>query len=622
MSESESSNTAPAADRWLTRVLTPAAVIGALVVGLLLGNLGSTGSEDKDTDSASETGEETIWTCSMHPQIRSPEPGQCPICGMDLIPADQMSDNPYRVTLSERSVALAKLQTTAVGRSDERPEIRLLGRVDIDENRVRTVTPWTAGRIDRLFVRETGAQIRRGQIVARLYSPEVYAAMRDLIQATKQAKKLAGGLHGSQELASATLESARERLRLLGVPEREISGVEKSGKAPKDIEVRSSSAGTVIERLVDQGAYVQAGTPLYRVADLSGVWVQMDAYESDLPHLAIGQQVTLTVQSLPGEPFTGKISFIDPVVDHRTRTVQVRVEVDNEEGHLRPGMFAEALIETKTGEMHRLVVPASAVLFTGRRSVVYVEVPKAASPTYELRQVELGPRSGPVYPVRSGLAEGERVVTQGAFVLDADLQLGGGRSMMTLADDVSRGLARIEVPAEFARGLAPMVEDYLTVHEALASDDLDKAKAGLSSLDEHVKKFEATGSRQARDAWDAIAQPLSAHAKHGAGSKDIEDLRAAFEHVGIQVSILLQRFGNVTDRPLAVAHCPMSFEGRGADWVQRGTTIANPYFGSAMHRCGSIEATVKPGEALVLELDPAARPPAPEHDHSAPDHQH
>lgn len=610
-----------ASARLIARLITPLAVVGALVVGLMLGSLGSgTVDESADAEGAGDEGEAEVWTCSMHPQIRSPEPGQCPICGMDLIPAGEISDSPYRVTLSERSRALAKVRTTTVERSDERPEIRLLGRVAIDENRVRTITPWTAGRIDRLFVRETGAEIRRGQIVARLYSPEVYAAMRDLIQATKQAKKLAGGLHGSKELATATLESARERLRLLGVPDREITGVEKTGTAPKDIEVRSSSAGTVIERLVDQGAYVQAGTPLYRVADLSGVWLQMDAYESDLPHLAIGQPVTLSVQSIPGEPFTGKISFIDPVVDHRTRTVQVRVEVDNAEGSLRPGMFAEALIETKTGATHDIVVPASAVLFTGRRSVVYVEVPDAEAPTYELRQVELGARSGPVYPVRSGLAEGENVVIQGAFVLDADLQLRGGRSMMTLTDDVSRGLARIEVPVEFARGLAPMVEDYLSVHEALASDASDEAKAALTRLRERAQAFEPTGSREARDAWAAIAQPLAAHAKQGAEATDIEQIRAAFEHVGTQVALLLQRFGNTTDRPLALAHCPMSFEGRGADWVQRGTTIANPYFGSAMHRCGSIEATVKPGEALVV--DPETSAPPADHDHAGAAHEH
>ena len=603
-------------DELVPRLLTPAAVIGALIVGLAFGGLFGGGSEEPESDGHEHAEAEEVWTCSMHPQIRAPKPGQCPICGMDLIVADQESESPYRVTLSERSAALAQLRTTEVAKGDQRPEIRLLGRVDIDENRVRTVTPWTGGRVDRLYVRETGATIKRGQVVARLYSPEVYAAMRDLVQATKQAKKLAGGLHGSQDLAEATLESARERLRLLGVPDRTITNIEKTGKAPKDIEIRSQAGGTVIERLVDQGAYVQAGTPLFNVADLSAVWVQMDAYESDLPHLAVGQEVTLSVQSLPGEPFSGKVSFIDPVVDHRTRTVQIRVEVDNEDGRLRPGMFAEALIETGADKTARVVVPASAVLFTGRRSVVYVEVTDASAPTYELRQIDLGPRAGPFYPVRSGLEEGERIVTQGAFVLDADLQLRGGASMMALPDDIARGEPRIEVPKAFGVALAPIIDGYLAGHEALASDDLDAAKAAIARLEDATKAFEAKGSREAKDLWAEVSQQLLAHAEHTRGAGDIDEARKAFEQLGLEVRRLLERFGNFGDDPLALAHCPMSFDGRGADWIQRGTTIANPYFGSAMHRCGEVTATVKPGEVLVATAAPKQAPASHEgHQH-------
>ena len=205
-------------------------------------------------------------------------------------------------------------------------------------------------------------------------------------------------------------------MRLLGVPDSEIKEVEQSKKAPDRVKIRSPFGGTVLERLVDEGAYVSAGSPLFHVAELSRIWVQIDAYENDLPHLRVGQRVVVEVDAMPGESFSGRIAFIDPVLDKKKRTAQVRVEVSNKEGQLRPGMFAQAIIETQVEQkLSQLVIPESAPMFTGRRSVVYVEVPGQPSPTYQARTVRLGPRSGPVYPVLSGLSEGEHVVDTGRF---------------------------------------------------------------------------------------------------------------------------------------------------------------------------------------------------------------
>ncbi len=601
---------------FLRRSRGVAAALAAIVVAFWLGTgIGpDRSSRSPDPPTTTQAEDTAFWTCAMHPQIRVDESGQCPICGMDLVAGTRTDANEHagqspRVTLSEHAKALARIKTTRVGRTEARGEIRLLGHVDYDETRLRTITPWTAGRIDRLHVRVTGTKVKRGQSIATLYSPEVYAALRDVVVAARQAEALASGKHGSGALARQALESARERVRLLGVPDSTINRVVKTKEAPTKVTIRSSVAGTILERLVEEGDYVQVGMPLYNVADLSNVWIQIEAYESDLPHLSAGQDVLVEVQSLPGETLRGKIAFIDPVLDNSTRTARVRVEVDND-GRLRPGMFAAAVIEIGAAEsLAQMVIPATAPLFTGRRSVVYVEAPGHDRPTYELRVVRLGARAGPVYPVLSGLSEGERVVTEGAFVIDADLQLAGGRSMMTLADDERSALGAVpNVSLEFRASLAPVVTRYLDAGRQLAADDLDAARKSLEELATVVNKLELTGPRAALEAWQPVASQLSGHARQAAQTSAEGELRSAYERVSLSVIFLLRRFGNPMDAPLKLAFCPMAFDSRGAQWVQDDTAIANPYYGAAMLRCGDAHATVLPGEALAVAVE--TKPPA------------
>lgn len=607
---------------WRKRALIVASVLIAFAVGVGIGDSDAPPEpiDPVPTEATHDHGtqSDTVWTCSMHPQIRMDEPGQCPICGMDLIPAtsddsgDDEESGAEMVQLSPRAKALAAIETAPVRRANSSAELRLLGRIDYDETRIRTVTPWTAGRIDELRVQVTGARIKRNQIVATLYSPEIYSAMRDLVAAADQAKRLEEGLHGSAERAQGALEASKERLRLLGVPSAQINQVLRSKKPPTHVQIRSPFAGTVIERLVDEGQYVEAGTPLYRIADLSRLWIQIDAYETDLPHLRVGQEVVVKVDALPGEPFTGRTAFIDPVVNERERTARVRVEVDNPDGRLRPGMFAVALVETEPSKgPSPLVIPESAPLFTGRRSVVFVEVPAKERPTYELRVVRLGARAGSVYPVLAGLNEGESVVSQGAFVLDADLQLRGGRSMMTMADDVtSAPPAAPPVSSEFRKELRPIVEAYLQTQDLLANDQLDEARGGLRRIAEHTNKAHPKGSRKAEEAWQKVASALVGHSRHGASSSDEGELRKAFEKVSAQITDLFRLFGNPLDTAARLAFCPLAFDAKGAEWIQKDGPLANPYYGQAMLRHGEFRATVLPSERLGASVEPDRPSPA------------
>ncbi len=565
-----------------------------------------------------------VWTCAMHPSVRLDAPGACPICGMDLIPLDAgASGTPGggadsdRVVLGERARALARVRTTAVQRQTAAADVRLLGRVEPAESTRRNVTTWVGGRIDRLRVNTTGERVRRGEVIATLYSPEVYSAHQDLLTAQAQVERLAGAPAAARDAARAALDAARERLRLLGVPDDELAQMATADQPTRALAIRSPFAGTVIERVATEGAYVQTGATLYRVADLGTLWVQLEAYESDLPRLAVGQAVALTVEALPGETFEGRVAFIEPTVDARKRTARVRVEVGNADGRLRPGLFAEATVAAVADGTAPLVVPATAPLFTGRRSVVYVETDTADGTAYAPRTVRLGPRLGEVYPVVSGLSAGERVVTRGAFAIDADLQIRGGASMMALSDEAP---AAAEDPVVTLTGaeratLRPAMAAYLEVQRALAADDHAAAVAAAERLGAALAPV--TLPDRAATAWRPVADALRQHAAHIALSRDLEGARGGFEPLSAAAESLLRRFGNPLDTPLQVAFCPMAMDNTGARWVQQGAVIDNAYFGASMRSCGEIRSAVDPGTHLA---GGAAPPPAPGSPHAG--HQH
>jgi len=539
---------------------------------------------------------DTLYTCSMHPQIRQDTPGTCPICGMDLVPVQQgqaTAGRGDRVVLSERARALARLQTTEVRREgDAAAEVALRGRVVPDERTRKNVTTWVGGRIDRLHVNTTGEEVHAGQVVATLYSPEVYAAHQDLLTARGQVQRLAGGTSAALQAASVALEASRERLRLLGVPGWELERMESADKPTQAVALRTPFGGTVIERVATEGSYVQTGATLYRVADLSKLWVELDAYESDLPQLAVGQSVALEVEGTTGLQ-QGTVAFIDPTVDPQRRTATVRVELDNPEGQLRPGLFAEAVVSSSPGGSAPLVIPVSAPLFTGKRSVVYVEIDDGEVLAYAPRTVRLGPRLGEVYPVLAGLEEGERVVSRGAFALDADLQIRGGPSMMMAPDDRDAA-AEVPLDAEELSRLAPVLQRYLAVQRALAEDDHAAASAAAAQLQQAVGSVALVG--EAAAAWDGLEESLQGAAGQVAGSTDIKGARRAFEPLSAAVETVLTVFGNPLDAPLQLAFCPMAHDNAGASWIQQGDKVDNAYFGAAMRTCGEIEHELAPGE--------------------------
>lgn len=362
-----------------------------------------------------------VWTCSMHPQIHLDKPGKCPLCGMDLILLNQndASIDPDAIHLTKEATELANVLTSVVTKQKPVKEIRLYGKVQADERLLQSQVAHIPGRIEKLSVNFTGERVRKGQTLALIYSPELVTAQQELIEASK-----------TKQTQPEIYEASKEKLRQWKLTESQIANIESSGIVQNNIEVVSNTTGIVAARRVNNGDYITQGTTLFDIADLSRVWVMFDAYESDLPFLNEGNKISFTVQALPGSTFSGNIIFIDPVIDPLTRVSKVRVEINNLSGKLKPEMFATGIVNANLAEYkNNFIIPRSAVLWTGKRSLVYVK--KAGTePVFKIREVELGPMLGNSYVIISGLNEGDEIVTQGTFSVDAASQLEGKPSMM------------------------------------------------------------------------------------------------------------------------------------------------------------------------------------------------
>ncbi|MHC4666605.1 MAG: efflux RND transporter periplasmic adaptor subunit, partial [Planctomycetota bacterium] len=291
-------------------------VVVAFVVGFVLrGFLGGASPSAPPGESKHTVAQ--AWTCSMHPQIRQPKPGKCPICFMDLVPVSSEAADigERRISFSEAAIKLMEIETTPVERKFVTAEIRMVGKIDYDETRVKYITAWVPGRIDRLYVDYTGITVSRGDHMVYLYSPELLSAQAELLQAVKAAANAKGASELIRTSSAATLDAAREKLRLLGVTPEQIGNVEKTGKVVDHLTIYAPVGGVVIQKNATEQMYVETGTRIYTIADLSQLWVKLDAYESDMMWVRYGQQVEFKAEAYPGESFKGKISFIDPVLD-------------------------------------------------------------------------------------------------------------------------------------------------------------------------------------------------------------------------------------------------------------------------------------------------------------------
>jgi len=568
----------------------------ALAIGLGIGYLLFASPRVENLPSSSgmpghehHEGAEEVWTCSMHPQIRQNEPGLCPICEMDLIPANSSSSNdPLVLEMTPEAVKLSQIETTVLGSTNNTGKrLKLSGKLQADERLAASQVAHIPGRIEQLFVTFTGEQIRQGQKLANVYSPELVAAQQELLEALKLKNV-------NPELANA----ARQKLLYWKIPEQTLQEIESSGVIKEIFTLVAEVGGTVKNRRVAVGDHLHAGDILFDIVSLNRLWVQFDAYEEDLAHIHLSDRVEFHTPALPGQTFSTRINFIDPIINAQTRTAAVRGEIANTRGTLKPEMFIEGELQARLMKGTQLLVPKTAVLWTGPRSVVYVKVPNTTIPSFTYRDVELGERMGDNYLVKKGLEIGEEVVTYGSFTIDAAAQLNNQKSMMNQRINI-KGLAPPAIPdftestpSGFKQQLTDLALSYLPLKDALVATDPETSQQAVQPFLQKLAamdKLTLQGDAQAH--WIEQSEGLQHHASKIQGTKDIELQRKQFDFLSDLLINTIKSFG-IEKEVLYIQHCPMAFDNTGAEWLSTEEGILNPYFGDKMLRCGLVQETL------------------------------
>jgi Cu(I)/Ag(I) efflux system membrane fusion protein len=594
-----------------------------LILGTFIGWLvfhPSQKTEEKH-DHSTEVAQGTIWTCAMHPQIRMEEPGKCPICGMELIPLAKSSTtsiDPSAIHLSKEAAQLANVLTSVVSKQKPIKEVRLYGKVQADERLFQSQVAHIPGRIERLSVNFTGESVIKGQVLAEIYSPELITAQQELLETVK-----------TKQLQPELYEASKEKLRQWKLTDDQIAKIESSGVVQNNFEVVSNTSGTVTARRVNTGDHVSQGTVLFDIADLSNVWIMFDAYESDLQFLSKGEKISFTLQALPGIDFSGNIIFIDPVIDPVTRVAKVRVETVNRSGKLKPEMFATGIVSTTLNEYkNNMIIPKTAVLWTGKRSIVYVKQPDTDEPIFIIREIGLGPMLGESYVITDGLTEGEEIVTSGTFSVDAAAQLEGKPSMMnprggktssmpgmvmpgdaspddskSATDTSTAGMdmsgdkssempKKLEVNMDFTMQLNTVFDQYIVLKNAFVQSDIKKANKAAQEVQQALSKVDMkllTG--EAHLQWMDILGNLDKQIRLIISSAKIEEQRLAFSGFSDQFFKAIKTFG-LMGKTAYYQFCPMAFNNKGAYWLSESNTIQNPYFGEKMIACGDTKETL------------------------------
>lgn len=575
--------------------------------GILGWGISHFGRSEKETHSHLVSEEETIWTCSMHPQIRRTEPGKCPICEMDLIPVDDSGNssgknNPLQLTMTQSAVELANIQTTQVGSSvsvgDAADPLFLNGRIQVDERKVFSQTAHFPGRIEKLNVKFAGEYVEKGNVIGEVYSPEIITAQQELLEA----KKLL-------EVNPDLIKVARNKLRFLKVSQEFINNVETRGVVIETLPIIAEESGYVLSKDIEEGDYISSSQVLFKIYNLSSLWAVFDIYEENLSSFSVGDRIRFKVQALPGKEFTTRVDFIDPVLDPATRAVKVRGQVINSGGLLKPEMLIRGTLQSSKNKLSEesLYVPKTAVLWTGRSSVVYLRDKSQAIPTFEYREIELGDVVGSSYQVKNGLQAGDQVVTNGVFAVDASAQLNNQRSMINQSVKVKGDQVPENIHPDFSgeldkshrESLDNVIDQYLDFKDKLVADDKDNIPGTIETIISGIDRMpEADISQQWGEVWNEFRSELEASAKRLPQVNSIEEWRAILKPLSETLIAQIKTFGNPETGTVYIQHCPMADDDQGANWLSVHPDIENPYFGEKMLKCGSTTDSLLPIKEL------------------------
>lgn len=626
--------------------------------------------ESASASSVTATNSGQIYTCPMHPQIRQPQPGRCPICGMELVSASggPTDLNEFSIKIEPAQRRLANIQTAPVERVHVVAELQSIGSIAIDESRMATISSYIAGRIERLFADYTGVDVAKGDHLANIYSPQIYSAQIEYLEARKSLSAMtSNALEIVRQTQQKLVESARHRLVESGMTTEQITKIEQSGDAQSRLTIYAPMGGTVTQKLLVEGEYVSAGEPIYRIANLTTVWLMLELFPEDASRIRFGQKVIAEVQSLPGQTFQGRVAFIDPTVDPKNRTVGVRVEFLNEDRRLRPGDYATATVSLPIGPegdvydenlagrwispMHpqiirdepgqcpicgmdlvpttrfgyssvplpqptSLVVPRSAVLLAGDSSVVYVEVEPGR---FEIRVVTLGSILRNRAIIIDGVKEGELVATAGNFLIDSQMQLAGKPSLI----DPSRASVKQQertkplefesiksrpVAGETGSQLEELYAAYIRIQQTLSNDQppAEEDARRLHKLATALSESDVLGAAEQQRLKEIATR--SEHLHHLPLDQARMQAFRPISHAVVSLAASIR--GADSDQPLYHMVCSM-VKGGGGDWLQSSSPPRNPYMGSKMLECGEVAhefASPKVSATVPEEPPPVSTP--------------
>lgn len=562
-----------------------AVIIGLSAGWLIFGNGSSDSnknmSEMTDHDHSGESADQ-MWTCSMHPQIMQPEAGDCPICGMDLIPAESSAEGlaANEIKMTENAMALANIQTTVVGSgapSDEDGMISLSGKIATNEENNAVQASYFDGRLEKLNVSYEGQKVNRGQLLATIYAPNLVAAQQELLTTT-----------ALKESQPTLYKAVRNKLKLWKLSESQINAIETSGKVRDNFPIYATVSGTVSEVAAREGDYVKQGQPILKVSNLNSVWAEFDAYESQISNLKVGHKMMIVTNAYANKEFDATISFIDPMLNNATRTVTVRATLKNIDALFKPGMFVSGKLKGESKMNDDLItVPASAVMWTGERSLVYIKT-NPNEPIFEMREIVIANRNGENFRVKEGLENGDEIVTNGTFSVDAAAQLQGKKSMMNMSkketSDMSLSQMIIDLPSSFQKDFEKVLTSYLQMKDAFVSNNANQVAAFAKETSKALKSIDISGLGKMEQAhlnktikmFDAIVE-----------NDNLENQRDHFVILNENLVPIAMNIENV-DPILYLQKCPMANKNKGAFWLSKDKDIRNPYYGDEMLTCGSI----------------------------------
>ncbi|MCD8399963.1 efflux RND transporter periplasmic adaptor subunit [Tenacibaculum finnmarkense] len=582
--------------------------IGILTVGLLLG-WSLFGNSPKGKTSHNHSEKEAVnkmWTCSMHPKIMQPEAGDCPICGMDLIPAETTSEglNPNEFKLTKNAMALANIQTLVVGDNiNTNATLKLSGKITESEDEKIVQASYFSGRIERLNISSVGEEVKKGQLLATIYSPELFAAQQELITASS--------LKTSQP---ALYNAVRNKLKLWKISKNQINQIEKLGKVKQNFPIYATVSGTVSEKLVAQGDYIKQGQALLKITNLTTVWALFDVYENQIDLFKKGQNITVTTNAYPNKKLKKKVNFIDPTFNSATRTLKLRVILDNKKREFKTGMFVEGAIENSFSDKKQLLmIPVSAILWTGKRSVVYIKT-TPDQPIFEMREITIGKQLGNKYEVIDGLVNGDEIVTNGTFTIDASAQLHGKKSMMNrntvkntgttevisnhknhLEKEIKNTLKneRIKVSKVFQEQLKIVVNDYINLKNYLINEDEKNVVIASKNILNNLKNVDMKllKNNNAHLKWMSFDKKIKNAVYAISKETAIKEQRNHFKELSLVFINTVETFG--INEKMYRQFCPMADDYKGGYWLSKEEKVQNPYFGNKMLKCGSVKQVIE-----------------------------